>query len=346
MSVVSGIIVEPARGVWVADLDFNEEDEVTGVFEFGGVTWTGVVRDNRTEGGLQKVKIVGGKAPVHQRVASRSFKDESLPGMLASLLTNTGLEGSADDTKEVPVYCVLGGPLGLVLSKIASVLNIDWYVTRTGSVTLQTRTGVEVAPPRIASDVDAAVILQVSECSEISPGDIYDGKQVRSLCWRLTSQRLLVEVSFSDMPRVEPSLGYELTYSGRIVRQVVDEPLVDVLVGNELGIRGVPLVVGGPFRVEAAADNLCRLTFEGADPRRPYVSALIQSGTKRVAREGDTVDCGTLMFVDSGPAGPEVLTWTPPPTEAMPIPVPVVVGAAPVALFGVIDSGSDEVKIP
>jgi len=86
-------------------------------------------------------------------------------------------------------------------------------------------------------------------------------------------------------------------------------------------------------------------------PAAPFAAAFDQDpgADAGVAREGDTVDCGTLVFTASTPPAPPatVLTYTPPggglPTVLTLGGVMVTPPTATVALRGVIDSASEQV---
>jgi hypothetical protein len=348
VSVVQGTLEESDLGTWVADLETDPSDSTSGPFSFGGVSWTGLTRASRVEGGVSIRRVVGGTSSYSQQVGSQSFRDTSLSTILRSLLLNTDFEGSAVDL-DVPIYCVLGGPLGLVIGKLASTLGVGHYVTREGSIRVEDRVGSEVSEKvdRVGTDLEGSVLLNCSSCSLVKPGDTYEGQVIRHVRWRLAPNSLTADVSFKRLARFpDPSLGYELTYASKIVRQHTDDngslPLVDVLVNGQLGITKVPIMTGGPLKIKMEENDLCRVGFENGDPRRPYVLAVVQKGSKRVAREGDTISLGRLAFVPG--SGTDTLTWTPPPTEANPVPVPVVISAGGVDIYGVIDQGSDELK--
>lgn len=345
MATVRATIEEPAIGTWVIDADVQPDDDLSEGIAVGGQVWVGLVTSSRLEGGVRKVRVVGGTASIGQEIPSQSFAKLSYSVVLSRILQNTGFSGTIDDGT-LGVYALLGGPLGLVLGVLSRTIGLDWWVTRAGSIVVGTRAAGEVLADRIASDLDSCVYFSCTGVTQIVPGMTYEGRTIRHVRWRLSPERLLAEVSFTDYPRSEPSLGYELSYAAKIVSQVADQPLVNVLVGERMGITEVPLLVGGPFRVKMSADDPCRVAFVEGDPRRPYAFATGQRGSKKVAREGDTIDLGSLQFVDPGPAGPEVLTWLPPATEDNPIPTPIVISSSPVPIYGVINSGSPEVSIP
>lgn len=342
MATIRATVEEFAKGSWVIDSDNQESDLIT-TLSVGEVEWSGLISSSRTEGAIKKIRMIGGLASLTQLVPSQSFQKRNYREVLNQILANTGFSGSIDEEdRELPVYCLLGGPLGAVLDQLAKTLGYDWWVTRAGSIRVGKREAKEIVADRIATDIDSVLYFSCTSCTQIEPGFTYEGKTIRHVRWRLTPDRLLAEVAFSDFPRTDSDLGYGLTYPAKILKQDPDLPVIDVRVDGKMGIYAVPLLTGGPFRVKMAAGDLCRVGFENKDPRRPYAFATSQRGTAKVAREGDTIDLGSLSFI--APDGP--LTWTPPPTAAVPIPVPVVIGASPVDIYGVIDSGSDEVKIP
>ncbi len=342
MATVRATIEEFARGAWILDADNQESDNLSEI-SIGGSSWVGTVKSKRTEGAVQKFRMVGGAATLTKFVPSQSFQKRSYQEILSRILANTGLEGAIDSPdRTLPLYCLLGGPLGSVLDQLATTLGYDWWITREGLIRLGTRAAQEITADRIATDIDSVIYFSCTSCDQIHPGYTYQGQTVRHVRWRLTPDRLLAEVAFTDFPRETPSLGYDLTYPAKVLKQDPEQPLLDVLVDGKMGVYAVPLLTAGPFRVMMAAGDLCRVGFENRDPRKPYAFATVQKGSLRVARESDTVDIGSLSF--TVPDGP--LMWTPPPTESNPVPTPVVVGSSPVSIYGVIDSGSDAVKIP
>lgn len=343
MGVIRATIEEFAIGAWVADVDLEENDSPS-TLSIGGVDWIGQVVSTRIEGAVKKCRIVGGTAAIAQQIPAQSFRQENRGDILSRILANTGLSGSIDaPDQDLPLYCLLGGPLGPVLEQLGRTLSFDWWVTRVGAIRIGSRaTEREILADRIATDLDAACYFSCVSCTQILPGDLYEGREIRHVRWRLTPDRLLAEVSFSDFPREPYDLGYGRTYPAKILGQDADNPWVNVLVDGRMGIYDVPLLVGGPFRVKMQADDLCRIGFENQDPRRPYAFATSQRGARKVAREGDTIDMGRLAF--TSPDGP--LVWTPPATAENPSPTPVTISSFGTDIYGVIDSGSTEVQIP
>lgn len=150
--------------------------------------------------------------------------------------------------------------------------------------------------------------------------------------------------------QVTSRIDFLALYPARVVAQHPDGTLeVQPDDARLAGLARVPIRYGLPgvsATVEPGARVL--LGFEGGDPSRPIATLweltgatlVFNGGTQKVAREGDSVDCGKL--IGTTPSGPVVFTYFPPGTQ-LPDPLPVP-GATPVSLTGTITSGADRVK--
>ena len=98
-------------------------------------------------------------------------------------------------------------------------------------------------------------------------------------------------------------------------------PLVGVKIRHGLpGITGVAVPAG----------SVVRVGFDAGDPRRPFAvlwdegqvtSITVNASTQQAARTGDSVDCGTLLWLAAGPSLTYFPPGTPPTGPGVPIPL-------------------------
>lgn len=146
---------------------------------------------------------------------------------------------------------------------------------------------------------------------------------------------------------------YSILYPAKVVRQGSDGALDVVFDDSTLAsCQGVPIRYGLPWvRVEVPPETRVLVAFEGADPRGAVVVAWdgpasrvrFRGGSARIARVGDSAECGTLVVAAA--AGGVTLTYNPPGGGAPQVVVlgglPGVTGGGTFTLAGRISTGAE-----
>jgi len=138
-----------------------------------------------------------------------------------------------------------------------------------------------------------------------------------------------------------PTVDYYALYRAKVVSQSSDKKKVDVKPDNpKIPDLTAELVTFGPkSTITIASGSYVLVGWDGGDPSKPIAMGFYAaSGTKEIARKGDTADAGTLVFF-GGTAG-ATLTYVPPGVTAPPAPP-----ATNIPISAEIDSGSDTLKI-
>lgn len=289
MIPLSALVEEAESGAWVADLVLKDAYE--GSFEFGGDTWTGTAISSVAEGGKYLVRVVGGKGKLGTKLAERYYKGgATAKGLASDILKAAGETGTPELASPAPTYQRQAQSAGQALDQLCETFGGTWWVDRSGAVNVATaRPGGEAATgTRVASDVDGSVLLQVQTSAGILPGMTYEGKTIRHLRWRLSPEKLVVEISFAAFALPRYNTDYLKTYSAKVDKQNPDGTL-DLIVGGKFGLTQVTWLTGGPGKVEALEGDLVSVGFWEGDPRKPYAIGLSPQSDY-------LVDCGTILI--------------------------------------------------
>jgi hypothetical protein len=290
MVPISAMVEEFERGAWVADLILNAPYE--GSFELGGDTWTGTeVGPALLEGGKYLVRVVGGKNGLKTKLAERFYKGgANLSSVIRDILTASGESGTTEVTAPAPTYQRQAATAGQALEQACDTFAATWWADRTGALHVATArpSGEAASGIRVASDIDGSVLLQVQTSAGIAPGLTYEGKTIRHLRWRLSPEKLIVELSFSTFSLPRHTTDYLKQYSAKVDKQNADGSL-DLIVGGKFGLTQVTWLTGGPGKVIAKQGDLVSVGFWEGDPRKPYAIGLSASSDY-------LIDCGTILI--------------------------------------------------
>lgn len=310
--IVSATIEEPFRGVWVADIVSTVAQE-SGVFDVLETPFRGtLIAPPVLDGAVYKARIVGGSHGLRNTLGFRQYRG-SIP--IATIARDAiGLcgetPGNIEASTRVDHFERGEASVARTLDVLASFVGGTWFVSRDGKTNFQTsRAGYE-----IEDDVAVTLAFDGADCEIVSaqdfdfqPGDTRGGRTVQHIRWRLDSDRLIAELRYDSYGlNLPPPLWYGRIFRGQVESQNRDYS-VDVIVDSKFSMRSVPLM--GPMKTIMNAGDLVSVGFYRGDPRFPYA----------INAERKTVDAGTLSFAP-GSSG-AVLTYTPPATLEVPIPI-------------------------
>lgn len=366
--IASCVLTQPRVGVWVADIEADVDEIITGavVIDFGGVSWRGTVARGGVELGRWSGRVVGGAGGLGAVLGPAAFADTDLRAVLTETLRDAGEElAAASATLDATVarWARVAGPASHTVADVARAAGCAWRVLRDGTVWVGTETWDELA---LGADLDVQGgeprtgiwHLAGDAALSITPGRTVtlDGQTVRvgAVEHRLLEVSLQTKV-FEERP-VDPSnrlmaafegviaratrrIDHLALYPGRVVAQDGDGPLDIELDDARFALpRGIPYRTLPGIALTVPAGTRVLVGFEGGDPTKPYASLwelgdvtqlALAGGTARAAREGHAVRV-TL------PTGALIPLGSP----GGPLP------AAPLTLDGTITEGTDALRLP
>jgi hypothetical protein len=356
-----GTIEEYEQGAWVADLVFSSPPD--GKIDLWGETWVGTVLSSRQDGGRWRTRIIGGAGGLTKLVRDRQYSGaQSISKIAGSILSQAGEIAGSTLTDRLENYLLREASAGQALDGLTGHAGVSWRLSRVGKVDLyRPASGLEIDPKaclKLGVSPSGSVSLAVASSSSVQIGQTFEGKRIRGIRWHVSPSTLSADVDFSPS-RLPDLSGLDLLriHSAKVERQNADGSL-DLIVSGKFGLAKVPFLSGLPgSKVTLVAGDLVSVGFFKADSRSPYAMSTGQASgsTAGVAREGDSVDCGTLVVPTTlagvlGPI-PFQITYVPPgPTHTAEV-AAAVLAMAPFAptsidLVGVITSGYARVKFP
>lgn len=260
------------------------------------------------------------------------------------------------------------------VATLAQEIGLSWRVLRSGEIWLGTPDWPDIELERYGELLDSGdgwEIYAPFGAPLLEPGGAVEGRRIDAVVTTLDSSSLRQRAyyrradSTAYLDRLRAGLGafvdallgrsassvarwdYLALYPATVSKQAADGSL-DVLPDDTVvrggGFSGVRLKTGVPgLRATVPAGTRVLLGWEGGDPSRPYAATWEQGavtllafdgGTQAVAREGDSVDAGTL----SGVAGSTPVVFTYIPSGGG---LPVVTQTLPMT-GGAITSGNDK----
>jgi hypothetical protein len=249
------------------------------------------------EGGKYLVRVVGGKNGLKTALKERFYKGgANLTSVVRDILTAAGESGTTELVAPAPTYQRQAATAGQALEKACDTFAATWWVDRSGAFHVATARpeGESATGTRIASDIDGSVLLQVQGSAGIVPGLTYEDKTIKHLRWRLTPEKLIVEISFAAFSLPRHNTDYLKQYSAKVDKQNTDGSL-DLIVGGKFGLTQVTWLTGGPGKVDAKQGDLVSVGFWEGDPRKPYAIGLSPTSDY-------LIDCGTIIICQVAPA--------------------------------------------
>lgn len=202
-------IVEPLRGVWVADVELDSMDVLSGsaVLLLGDVEWRGTVQPGRSavDGGRAKARLIGGNDGLRKPIPSRYYLGPTLGVVVASVLMecNETLSPTAGDLASwiVARWQRTSGSAGKALEAVCSAAEYSWRVLRDGTVWVGFETWPDLEGKQTevgAYSFSAAKAYSPEYSPLVAPGMSVGGQHVSSVMTLLSASSLRQEVWFDD----------------------------------------------------------------------------------------------------------------------------------------------------
>lgn len=373
MSLLEAHIEEFEQGTWVADLIADQPFAGTFTLPDGS-TWIGTKVSETQDRGRYFSKVLGGQASLGKVVLDQFYQGQSSLQIIVSSVCSPGptvgdlgeLLGSVPPGVFLSQYQRLVGQRGEVLDAIATAAGgavapgsdpLLWWVGREGTLQMQIPDpayGSRTPQPFVTGtqnmdkvDVDGSVELVTPSGAVL--GALYGtpAMPVRHMRWKYTPSSFSVRIYFVPFIFRSPKqTKYDRTYDAKIVADHGDGT-VDVIAYRSpsegkspaFGVSNIQLFCGVPgSRVTMQAGEEVTLGFFGGDPQKPFAMAMKQDATvlttKKVARNGDSVNVGTISLTVAGSAT-LAGTYTAPDGSTT-----AIVSGTPFPVSGLINSGS------
>jgi hypothetical protein len=353
----------PRFGAWTADVDLDSAEAVTGAvtLEVDDASWSGAVARGGLVNGSWHGRLVGGAGGLSSALGALAQRGSTLGTVLADALREAGetiATDAADLDAVAPLWHRIACAASIAVGDVARAAGYVWRVRSDGRVWLGADTWAVYTPAGAVDVVEeypaAGRYVLAGDTLDIVPGVTLTlprlTVQVGHVEHRATPRELRTIITAEGATGLGPALDavlrralrrvdYLAHYPARVVSQsasglldlVPDDPRVPPC-------SGVPIRYGLPGVVATVpAGERVALTYEGGDPSKP-VAALwtagtvtrvtINSGSSRVAREGDDVARSAAMA-----------TWMTTVSSALSIvTVPTTIGT--------VAEGSDVLRVP
>lgn len=329
--VLTATIIEDRTGVWLASLEADYHEALTGqlTIDFGNdVTFVGTVLHGGVESGRLKLRMVGGAAGMKSPLDAKYYKGSPFSVIVAHILSGAGetLSSDSEDLSEQfqPSWTRMQGPASRALDQVVETLGRVWRIQRDGTVWIGTDTYPELETEHTELDADprrTSMIIAPALTPEVRPGVTFEGQQVTRVTTSLKPTGIRQHVFFEDDRLHEVlrkligafaqrGLDYRAIYGctvGEQSGQTVGINPDDEVVGHGLGgLTEVALRYGLPgFTATIPDGTRVGLGFLGGDPSKPYAASwepgavtevVFDGGAEKVARTNDTIQGGYLLF--------------------------------------------------
>ena len=354
----------PRVGAWVADLDVDSAEALTGAvaLTIDGATWRGTVHRGGLVAGSWRGRVVGGAGGLPGTLAAVALRGSTLSDVLAGALLDAGetLASTAGSLSAVaPLWHRVEAAASTAVADVARAAGYAWRTLADGTVWVGADAWAAYTPAGAVDVVEeypeAGRYVLAGDVLGITPGVALtltgrDPIRVGQVDFRATPRDLRAVVTADGstglgaavdavVRRALRRVDYLAHYPARVVSQsaaglldlVPDDPRVPPC-------SGVPIRYGLPgVTVTVPAGERVTLTYEGGDPSKPVACLwtagavtriTVNGATARAAREGDDVTktAGMATWMSSVSSALGILT------------VPSVVGT--------ISEGSDALRIP
>jgi hypothetical protein len=337
----------PRVGAWVADLDVDSAEAITGRVSLviDGATWSGTVARGGLVAGSWRGRIVGGAGGLAGTLGAVAQRGSTLGTVLADALLSAGetLSGDAHDLGALAnLWHRIAAPASTAVADVARAAGYSWRTLADGSVWLGADTWATYTPTGAVDVIDeqpeAGRLVLAGDTLGIVPGVTLalpgrDPVRVGQVEHRATPSDLrtviladgatgLGGVVDAVIRRALRRVDYVALYPARVVSQSA-AGLLD-LVPDDARVppcSGVPIRYGLPgVTAVVPVGERVTLTYEGGDPSKPVAtlwtagtmtSAAVNASTRQAARTDDTTADGTLAFsFSSGTPSPGLTTMT------------------------------------
>jgi len=317
-TVVEATIREALQGAWLAELQVDHTEELTGAvtIAFGDVDFVGTVVRSGVNQGRSRARVIGGAGGLSTLLPGRSYTGVSLGTVLGHILTEAGetLSEDGDDIagQFVPRWVRPAGTAARAVAAVAAHLGLAWRTLRDGTVWIGTDTYPEIEAEYTETDRDAitGAVLIAPASPKARPGVSLDGDRVTGATTMVGAAGLRQKLSLDDdrlvrvITRIVESVAkrhldtralYPCTVLGQNANGTLELMPDDAIMGGGLGgLSSIPIRYGAPGEtVEVSAGVRVLLGFEGGDPSRP-VAALWESGGVPTLRtvDADAIELG------------------------------------------------------
>jgi hypothetical protein len=337
----------PRVGAWVADLDVDSAEAITGRVSLviDGATWSGTVARGGLVAGSWRGRIVGGAGGLSGTLGAVAQRGSTLGTVLADALLAAGetLSNDAHDLGALAnLWHRIAGPASTAVADVARAAGYSWRTLADGSVWLGADAWATYTPTGAVDVIDeqpeAGRLVLAGDTLGVLPGQTLalpgrDAVRVGQVEHRATPSDLrtvvladgatgLGGVVDAVIRRALRRVDYLALYPARVVSQSA-AGLLD-LVPDDARVppcSGVPIRYGLPgVTAVVPAGERVTLTYEGGDPSKPVAtlwtagtmaSAAVNGSTRQAARTDDTTADGTLVFsCSSGTPSPGLTTMT------------------------------------
>lgn len=340
MIISEALIEEFEQGAWIADLKSLEQFD--GTFSLpDGSTWTGSEVSSRQEGEHYYTRVIGGANGLTKQLDDRFYDGSVTVQAAVQQICQLAGEtfGEAKKAAQLTTFDRLRGSAYAALDSIADAFSLKWWIGRDGKLSmLADRPSAGTADgQRVRSDVDSVDLV---DPIGVQLGGTYDDKPLRHLRWSLTPERFAVSAYFLPFIfRAPIERRYDALFDAKVDKDNGDGT-IDVIVSGRFGVTKVKLLIGVPHaKAKLDGGELVTLGFFGGDPQKPFAVAMAQdtTATKEVARNGDSVDAGSILVVAPPSGGTCTVTYV--PAGGTPIPLTTALSG------GKITSGTQRLKV-
>lgn len=330
----------PRVGAWVADLDVDSAEAITGRVSLviDGATWSGTVARGGLVAGSWRGRIVGGAGGLSGTLGAVAQRGSTLGTVLADALLSAGetLSGDAHDLGALAnLWHRIAAPASTAVADVARAAGYSWRVFADGSVWLGADAWATYTPAGAVDVIDeqpeAGRLVLAGDTLGIVPGVTLaltgrDPVRVGQVEHRATPSDLrtviltdgatgLGGVVDAVIRRALRRVDYLALYPARVVSQSA-AGLLD-LVPDDARVPscgGVPIRYGLPgVVVTVPAGARVLLGYEAGDPSKPVATLwdaaevtriTVNGGSAKAAREGHATHGGSLVIVTSSVLGP------------------------------------------
>lgn len=385
-NVLRAEISENRVAAWTATVELDSEESLSGqaTIDMDGAMFVGTVVQSDVEAGRCKALIVGGAGALHTILPAAHYYTPQVQDLLSDFARETGEVLDPDIAPSVlqrrlPRWSRLRGDAHTAVRQIADALEVEWRITRAGTLWLGAETWPTVDATYLAQEYAPELrLLSIAyagdtEAPVVRPGTTFDGRRVERVVTVLEERSIRQDVYFDETKGeagwmaavarrireiVGPKLALSRFYPGKVVNQhasgaltlMMDDPEVG---GKWKGVDNVPVVFGLPgITAKISSGARVRVFWDGGDPSRARVTLFDQGA--QVAEL--TLTVGTTLHL-GGPAsagvarvgdtvGPStaLATWIANVAAKVNGVVPTPATPTTVATIGTITSGSAKVK--
>lgn len=362
--VASACLTVPRVGAWVADVDVDSPDELSGAvtLTIDGRAWRGTVARGGVVSGSWRGRVVGGAGGLSTNLPALALRGATLGVVAAEVLREAGetpASTAGSLTAAAPRWHRIAAPASTALADVARATGYAWRVLADGTIWMGAETWATYTPTGAVDVTDerpeGGSVTLAGDVLGIVPGvtlalagrDTLRVEQVTFLATPREVRAVVVEAGASGLGaavdavvrRALRRVDYLARYPARVVGSHADGSLdvhpddARVPAAQAVPYRSLP---GVTYTVPTGARVL--LGYEGGDPSRPFVDLweptssvtriTINGGSAKAAREGDDVTKGAAMT-----------TWMASVSTALGIlTVP--------SVLGTISEGSDALRLP